>query len=162
MKINIADFWGANYYDHPAVTKDLITSTEKMLNVKLPGLLVELLTVQNGGYTSGYAFPMTQKTTWADNHVPFLELFGIVADKSILTAQNILDSELLAKQWKLPERQILLAGDDGHWWISLDYRKYINPTVRWLNVACQEDIHIANSFDDFINGLVLVDEFVIE
>lgn len=161
MKLNKPDFfWGPNYYNHPDLTEDMIGSAEKLLNVKLPGLFVELLKIQNGGYTRGYAFPMAEKTTWAENHVPLLELFGIVTDKNILTAQNILDSRDTAKEWGLPGKQILLAGEDGRWWITLDYRNGDIPTVRWITIEWKEDILIANSFDDFINGLVSVDEFV--
>jgi hypothetical protein len=162
MKINTADFWGINYYDHPTLTETMIRSAEKALNVVLPDLLVELLKIQNGGYTMGYAFPMAERTTWAENHVPLLELFGIVTDKNIITAQNILDSEYLANEWRLPGKQILLAGDDGHWWVTLDYRKGDIPSVRWIDVEYDQDIQIANCFDNFINGLVSVDEFVAE
>lgn len=162
MKINKPDFWGSNYYSHPPLTEDMIIAAEKSLNVKLPGLFIELLKIQNGGYTRGYAFPMTEKTTWAENHVPLLELFGIVTDEDILTGQNILDSEYIANEWGLPEKQILLAGDDGHWWITLDYRKGSIPSVLWIDVECNEDIHIASSFEEFISGLVSVDAFVDE
>jgi hypothetical protein len=162
MKINTFDFWGSNYYSHPALTEDMINLAEKSLNVKLPDLLVDLLNIQNGGYTRGYAFPMNKKTTWAENHVPLLELFGIITDENILTGQNLLDSQCLADEWGLPEKQILLAGDDGHWWITLDYRKGNIPSVRWIDIRCDEDMHIADSFEDFMNGLVSVDEFVDE
>lgn len=161
MNINPADFfWGSNYYDHPQLTSEMIHSAQTSLNVQLPELLIELLKIQNGGYTKGYAFPMKQKTAWADNHIPLLELFGIVTDTHMLTAQNLLDSGCLAQEWGLPEKQVLLAGDDGRWWITLDYRNGETPTVRWIDVECGEDIHIAGSFEEFINGLISVDEFV--
>ncbi len=140
----------------------MIGEAEKLMDVRLPALLVELLTLQNGGYTSGYAFPMSRRTSWADDHVPFLELFGIVTDRDILTAQNVLDSNYLAQEWGLPEKQVLLAGDDGHWWITLDYRHGPVPKVRWIDVECGDDILIAGSFEEFINGLLPVDEFVQE
>jgi hypothetical protein len=41
----------------------MVEFAEKGLNVKLPELLIELLKIQNGGYTQGFAFPTTQKTT---------------------------------------------------------------------------------------------------
>jgi hypothetical protein len=145
-----------NYYNHPPLTDDMVVFTEKTLNLKLPTTLIELLKIQNGGYTKGFAFPMTQKTSWSDNHVPLTELFGIVTDKSIETAQNILDTQFITKEWGLPDRQVLLCGD-GHWWITLDYRKGDKPTVRWIDIECEQDVHIADDFDDFINGLVSED-----
>lgn len=160
MTVNKSDFfWGSNYYNHPQLTEDMIHLAQKALNVKLPNLLIELLKTQNGGYTRGYAFPMTERTSWAANHIPLLELFGIITDKSIATTQNILDSPSVSYKCGLPGRQVLLAGDDVRWWITLDYRKGNVPTVRWIDVDYEEDIHIANSFDDFINGLVSFDEF---
>jgi hypothetical protein len=156
VTISKKDFWDVNYYNHPPLTDDMVVFTEKTLNLKLPTTLIELLKIQNGGYTKGFAFPMTQKTSWSDNHVPLTELFGIVTDKSIETAQNILDTQFITKEWGLPDRQVLLCGD-GHWWITLDYRKGDKPTVRWIDIECEQDVHIADDFDDFINGLVSED-----
>jgi hypothetical protein len=136
----------------------MIVFAEKQLKVKLPNLLIDLLKIQNGGYTKGFSFPMTEKTTWSENHIPLSDLFGIVIDKSIQTAQNILDSDYMTEEWGLPKKQILLTGD-GHWWITLDYRIGDIPIVRWIDVECNQDIHVANTFDDFINGLVTEDTF---
>lgn len=158
MTINKADFWDKNYNNHPTLTDDMITTAEAMLNVKLPTLLIDLLKIQNGGYTKGFAYPMTVKTTWAENHVPLSELFGIVTDPTINTGQNILDTAYMTEEWGLPDKQVLLNGD-GHWWITLDYRRSETPSVRWVDVECDQDIHIADTFDDFISGLVSEDTF---
>jgi hypothetical protein len=158
MPIDIENFWDDNYYNHPNLTDEMVRFTENSLKVKLPSRLIELLKKQNGGYTKGFAFPMNQKTTWADNHIPLSELFGIVTDKAIETSQNILDTNYMTEEWGLPQKQVLLTGD-GHWWITLDYRGGNNPTVRWIDVECNEDIHVADSFDDFIDGLVSEDEY---
>ncbi|QNF34942.1 SMI1/KNR4 family protein [Adhaeribacter swui] len=159
MAIDQNEFWDENYYNHPSLTEDMLSAAETILNVKLPKLLIDLLRIQNGGYTKGFAFPMAEKTTWAPNHVPLTNLFGIVADKSIETAQNILATPYMIKEWGLPEKQVLLTGD-GPWWITLDYRNSDVPTVRWIDVDCGEDIHVADSFDDFINGLLPVISFI--
>jgi len=158
MTININDFWESNYYNHPTLTDKMIEQAEKELGVKLPDTFLNLLKVQNGGYTKGFVFPMTEETSWAENHIPFDEMFGIVTDKSIDTSHNILDTEYMTKEWGLPEKQVLLSGD-GHWWITLDYRKSENPSVSWITADCDEDIHIADSFENFINGLISEDEF---
>jgi hypothetical protein len=78
MEINKNEFWDSNYYNHPRLTDDILKIVEEQLRVKLPELFIELLRIQNGGYTKGFVFPMTQRTTWADNHVPLSQLFGIV------------------------------------------------------------------------------------
>ncbi|MCA0229994.1 MAG: SMI1/KNR4 family protein [Bacteroidetes bacterium] len=153
MAIDKNEFWGDNYYNNLSLTDTMVLVAEKMLQVKLPPLFIELLKIQNGGYTKGFAFPMNTTTTWAENHVPLSELFGIVTDKARESAHNILETQYLIEEWGLPEKQVLINGD-GHWWITLDYRQSDIPSVRWIDTECDEDIHIANSFEDFINGLV--------
>jgi hypothetical protein len=158
MRFDKTTFWDVNYYNHPPLTDEMIAIAEKTLNVKLPGIFIELLKIQNGGYTKGFVFPMTEKTTWAENHVPLSELFGIVTDESLKTAHNILDTPYMTKEWGLPEKQVLLSGD-GHCWITLDCRSGIAPSIRWIDVECGEDIHVADNFEEFIYGLVAADEF---
>lgn len=153
MAIDKNKFWGDNYYNNPSLTDNMVLVAEKMLQVKLPPLFIELLKIQNGGYTKGFAFPMNTTTTWAENHVPLSELFGIVTGKATESPHNILETQYVIEEWGLPEKQVLINGD-GHWWITLDYRQSDIPSVRWIDTECDEDIHIANSFEDFINGLV--------
>lgn len=102
MTFDKTAFWDVNFYNHPSLTDDMVITSEEILGVKLPVELIELLKVQNGGYTKGFAFPMFIKTTWSESHVPLTELFGIVTDPSILTSQNMLDSEYLANEWGFP------------------------------------------------------------
>ena len=90
MKINKNEFWGDNYYNNPPLVDNMVSVAENTLSVKLPSLFIELLKIQNGGYTKGFAYPMNVKTTLANNHVPLGEMFGIVIDKAIETAHNIL------------------------------------------------------------------------
>lgn len=158
MAIDKYNFWAGNYYNHPPLTDDMVSQAEKRLAVKLPSELIELLKVQNGGYTKGFAFPMTKATSWFENHISLPELFGIV-DESFSTAQNILSTEYMTKEWDLPEKQVLLCGD-GHWWITLDYRKGDSPTITWIDTEAEEDIYISDSFKTFLNGLVPEEAFI--
>lgn len=158
MTINMTEFWDSNYYNNSPLTDKMIKQAESELGVKLPDTFLDLLKIQNGGYTKGFAFPMAVKTTWSDNHVPLTELFGIVINKESDSAHNIMLSEYMIREWGLPEKQVLLTGD-GHWWITLDYRHGDTPSIRWIDCECGEDIHVANSFDEFYNGLVSEDEF---
>ena len=152
MTINMTEFWDSNYYNNPPLTDEMIKLAESELGVKLPDSFLDLLKIQNGGYTKGFVFPMTKKTTWADNHVPLTELFGIVLDEESDSAHNIMQSDYMTKEWGLPDKQVLLTGD-GHWWITLDYRQGDIPTVRWIDCECVEDIHVTDTFDSFIKGL---------
>ena len=153
MALDKSDFWHSTRKMHPPITDGMVLYAEKELGVKLPELLIELLKIQNGVETHEFAFPMTEATTWAANHVPLFELFGIVVDLSVETEKNLFDSPALIQKHNLPEKQIIITGD-GHWWITLDYRNGDVPSVRWFDIEYKQDIHIADTFDDYIHGLV--------
>jgi hypothetical protein len=122
MAIPDDKFWGSNYYKHPPLTVEMLSAAEAQLGVKLPPAYVQLLRMQNGGYTQRFRFPMSHPTTWAEDHVPLHALFGLVTDPSIRTALNVLETDYMTQEWGLPPRQVLLSGD-GHWWITLDYHR---------------------------------------
>ncbi len=151
-------FWDENYYNNPSLSKEMVAEAENSLGSKLPVKFIELLQVQNGGYTKGFTFPMKVKTSWADDHVPLSELFGIVIEKDSESAHNIMQSAYMIEEWGLPEKQVLISGD-GHWWLTLDYRNSDNPSIRWIDTESNEDIHVANSFDEFLSGLVSEGDF---
>jgi hypothetical protein len=146
-------FWDDNYYQHPALSDEMRAVAEATLGVRLPEELISLLRIQNGGYTKGFAHPMRQPTTWAEDHVPLDDLAGIVTDPNHKTAQNLLHTEYLTQEWGLPPQQVLLSGE-GHYWITLDYRNGATPSVAWLDVESGEDIQIATTFARFLDGLV--------
>jgi hypothetical protein len=158
MPIDPHAFWGANHYNHPPLTDDMVAQAEARLGVRLPQALIDLLRVQNGGYTQGFAHPMQQKTTWAEDHVPLDDLAGIVLDPQHETAQNLLDTGYLTQEWGLPPHQVLLSGD-GHYWITLDYRNGPDPSVAWIDVECGEDLQVAGSFAEFLAGLVPASDY---
>ncbi len=70
MAVDPHAFWDSNSYDHPPLTDEMVVEAQAALGVLLPRELVDLLRVQNGGYTKGFAFPMSQPTTWAKDHIP--------------------------------------------------------------------------------------------
>ena len=147
-----SDFWGSNYYEHPPLTEEVISTAEALLGHRLPIAMLELLRVQNGGYTQGFAHPMNQPTTWAKDHVPLDDLAGILQLEHH-SPMNMVRSPDMTKEWGLPPNQVLISGD-GHYWITLDYRNGPDPSVAWIDVECGEDIQIARTFSDFLDGLV--------
>jgi hypothetical protein len=136
----------------------MLAEAETILGVKLPLELIALLRVQNGGYTQGFAHPMSQRTTWANDHVPLDDLAGIVLDPRIETPLNIVSAEYMAQEWALPPQQVPLSGD-GHYWITLDYRRSPTPSVAWIDVECAEDLHVAETFAAFLAGLVPASDY---
>ena len=157
MAIDKNNFWSTNYYNHPALTDEMVKRAESSLGVKLPDELIALLKVQNGGYTRGFVYPMSRPTSWSSDHVPLHELFGIV-DESFDSGHNILSTAYMINEWGLPEKLVLLNGD-GHWWIALDYRQGEIPSVTWFDTEMDQDIPIADSFAQFFDGLVPEDMF---
>ena len=154
-------FWGGNTYNHPPLTDEMLSHAENALGFKLPTEYVDLLRIQNGGQTAGFAFPTSVKTTWADDHVPLEGLNGIVVGDLIDSAQNLLDNEYMCKEWGLPPKQVLISGD-GHTWISLDYRTGPVPSVAWIDVECDEELQLALTFAEFMEKLVPESVFDIE
>jgi hypothetical protein len=137
MPIKATEFWGANYYNNPPVLDANIAKAEAHFGKRLPKLYLDLIRIQNGGYTQGLAFPTKKPTSWAADHVPFEEMAGIVF-RDDLPMHSIMVTDYMIKGWGLPADQILLAGD-GHTWISLDYRKRTIPAIKWIDVECEDE-----------------------
>ncbi|MBC8166853.1 MAG: SMI1/KNR4 family protein [Bryobacteraceae bacterium] len=130
----------------------MVAGAERRLGVGLPSEYLALLRIQNGGYTHGFGFPMSQRTSWATDHVPLDALNGIGGPDAELGTHNILDRDYMTEEWGLPPHQVLLTGD-GHWWITLDYRNGPSPTVQWLDVEIGEEVVVADSFATLLAGL---------
>ena len=90
--------------------------------------------------------------------MPRHELFGIVLAKLVVPDSNIMQSNYLIEEWGMPEKQVLLCGD-GHWFITLDYRKGPHPSVAWIDTEMDVDVQLAESFATFLAGLVPEDTF---
>lgn len=157
MAVDRRSFWSDAPSHHPPLTTELLHEAEQLLGVQLPVAFVELLRSQNGGATRGLAYPMPNPTSWAPDHIPLNELFGIVPEADDIL-QTILLTPYLTEEWDLPEKQVLLCGE-GHWWITLDYRQGPVPAVCWLNPDDNEDITVASSFQAFLDGLVPAETF---
>ncbi len=156
-----ASFWGNNSYLHPPLTDDLLSLAEDLLGVQLPIEYVDLLRIQNGGYTAKFGFPMSVRTSWAEDHVPLESLNGIVLGGLMRSALNLLDNTYLCKEWGVPPKQVLLSGE-GHFWITLDYRNGGTPSVAWIDVEVEEELQLAPTFAEFIDKLVPASNFQLD
>jgi hypothetical protein len=153
MQIKPSEFWGTDYYKNPKLTDAMVAEAQRILGVTLPEAFIALLRVQNGGYTRCFVFPTSRRTTWAEDHVPLDELYGIDPKDDLTRSHNILHTAYMTEEWGLPPKQVLLAGD-GHWWITLDYRKGSIPSVAWIDVEVGQDVQLAPSFEEFMAGLL--------
>lgn len=152
-------FWEIDeegYYTLKKINEAEIAKAEKKLGVTLPDTYKKLILEQNGGYTIHNAFPTTHSNSWAEDHIQFNHLLGIAED------EGIMDSAYLIKEWELPEGLVLINGD-GHTWVAMDYRKTKeNPAIHYYDVEMEEDFKLADSFDEFIEGLYTVEYSVDE
>ncbi|MGF9727138.1 SMI1/KNR4 family protein [Bacillus safensis] len=147
-------FWEIDeegYHTLKKINAEEIAKSEKKLGVTLPDTYKKLILEQNGGYIVHNAFPTTHSNSWAEDHIQFNHLLGIDED------EGIMDSAYLIKEWELPEGLVLINGD-GHTWVAMDYRKTKeNPAIHYLDVEMEEDFKLADSFDEFIEGLYTVE-----
>ncbi|MEK4020415.1 SMI1/KNR4 family protein [Bacillus sp. FSL K6-3176] len=152
-------FWEIDeegYYTLKKITAEEVAKAEKKLGVTLPDTYKKLILEQNGGNTIHNAFPTTHSNSWAEDHIQFNHLLGIAED------EGIMDSAYLIKEWELPEGLVLINGD-GHTWVAMDYRKTKeNPAIHYFDVEMEEDFKLADSFDEFIEGLYTVEYTVDE
>ncbi|PTA84760.1 SMI1/KNR4 family protein [Bacillus sp. Nf3] len=152
-------FWEIDeegYHTLKKINETEISKAERKLGVTLPDTYKKLILEQNGGYTIHNAFPTTHSNSWAEDHIQFNHLLGIAED------EGIMDSAYLIKEWELPEGLVLINGD-GHTWVAMDYRKTKeNPAIHYFDVEMEEDFKLADSFDEFIEGLYTVEYAVDE
>ncbi|MEC1119088.1 SMI1/KNR4 family protein [Bacillus safensis] len=143
-------FWEIDeegYYTLKKINESEISKAEKKLGVTLPDTYKKLILEQNGGYIFHNAFPTNHSNSWAEDHIQFNHLLGIAED------EGIMDSAYLIKEWELSEGLVLISGD-GHTWVAMDYRKTKkNPPIHYFDVEMEEDFKLADSFDEFIQGL---------
>lgn len=148
--ITLKSFWEIDeegYYTLKKINEAEIAKAEKKLGVILPDTYKKLILKQNGGYTVHNAFPTTYSNSWAEDHIQFNHLMGIAE------GEGIMDSAYLIKEWELPEGLVLINGD-GYTWVAMDYRKTKeNPAIHYFDVEMEEDFKLADSFDEFIEGL---------
>lgn len=143
-------FWEIDdegYYTLKKITAEEVAKAEKKLGITLPDTYKKLILEQNGGYIVHNAFPTTHSNSWAEDYIQFNHLLGIAED------EGIMDSAYLIKEWGLPEGLVLINGD-GHTWVAMDYRKTKeNPAIHYFDVEMEEGFKLADSFDEFIQGL---------
>jgi hypothetical protein len=164
-------FWskGPSFEVQPPLADEVVAHAESVLGVRLPHALIELLRLQNGGSVSEDfdAFPTSEPTTWADDHVPFDHMLGIGDRENI---PSLLDAPYLVEEWGLPSLVVPLSGD-GHYWVALDYRKCGpagEPSVAWFDegepsapwvATGVPELQLARDFRSFVEGLLPMDSF---
>ncbi|XVQ10572.1 SMI1/KNR4 family protein [Spirillospora sp. CA-255316] len=149
-------FWEeGGHRGQPPLTGTAVMEAEQRLSVRLPAVLLDLLSIQNGGLVaeSWNAFPTVEPTSWSPDHVPFPDLFGVGRREGVM---SVLDTPYLIQEWGLPSPVVLLSGD-GHCWIALDYRAAGvdgEPSVTWFDADFGTELALAADFRSFVERLV--------
>lgn len=154
-------------YILPPPTEIAIAATEKRLGFKLPDSFIELMRHQNGGVLKKSSFPTAEPTSWAEDHVAIHGVFGI-GDSKANSLCGELGSQFMIDEWGYPRIGVYFGDcpSAGHDMICLDYRnRGPSGEPRVVHVDQEFDYKItvlADSFEDFIKGLVSDDCFEVD
>lgn len=150
---------GVDDHTEAAPSDQLIAAIEAELGFRLPDALIALARHRNGGYLAQGAYPMSEPTGWADDHIAVTGLYalGRTATWSIV---GELGSTFMRDEWGYPAWGVGIADTPtgGHEQIMLDYRACGpsgEPRVVYVD---QEDdyrvIDVAPDVATFLAGLV--------
>ncbi len=167
---DFSDFWEDDDYslreyveDPPS--DDLVRSIEAELGgYRLPAAYIELARRHNGGTPRRTAFPTTEPTGWAEDHI---EITGILAVGRTKTYSlcGALGSNFMLAEWGYPPIGVCIADTPsaGHEMIMLDYRDCgMTGEPQVVHVDQEADYAItvlAPDFESFITGLVPAEDF---
>lgn len=151
------------YVSNPPTDK-LIAEVEEKLGYKLPKSYIWLMKQHNGGIPKNTCFPTDEPTSWAEDHVAITGIMGIGKDKDCSICGG-LGSQFMIDEWGYPDIGVAICDcpSAGHDMIFLDYRECGpegEPKVVHIDQECDYKItHLADSFEEFICGLVSDEEF---
>jgi hypothetical protein len=138
-------------YVHAPLTDALIRAAEKQLGFVLPTELLDLLRVQNGGPTR-FSLP----DSVGDLIAGIGHSFPSITDFNLSDHQEYVDFSMDG---------LVPFDGDGHWYRCLDYRNNRKtPAVSYIDVECNSEKRLADSFSDFLQlvELDLENEFVLQ
>ncbi|MFS0559763.1 SMI1/KNR4 family protein [Terribacillus sp. 179-K 1B1 HS] len=104
-----------DYYPVLEITTSDIETYEDEHGIELPSLYKEHLLEKNGGRPVFDSIPTNAPTTWAYDHGNVNVIFGHRAD------DGILDTDILIKEWGLPENIVVFAMSEDNAFFYFDY-----------------------------------------
>lgn len=151
-------------YIEAAPSDELIASVEQELGYKLPASYIWLMKQHNGGIPVNTCFPTEVPTGWAEDHAAITGIMGIGREKAYSLCGE-LGSRFMIDEWEYPAIGVAICDTPsaGHDMIFLDYREcgpQGEPKV--VHIDQENDykiVTLADSFEDFIRGLVNEKEF---
>ena len=137
-------------YLQPPLTDEAVAEAERSIGYTLPAEYLKLLRKQNGGYIR-FSLPKMVHDWIAGIGPHFPSLTGFDWDE----CQDDVSFQ--------PHGLVPFDGD-GHWHLCLDYRQNsVAPAVTYVNVECDRESRIADSFSDYLDKLQIdaSDEFIL-
>lgn len=145
---------------------ELIASVEQELGYKLESY-IWLMKQHNGGIPVNTCISTNTSTSWAHNHVAITGILGIGREKAYSLC-GVLGSQFMIDEWGYPAIGVAICDcpSAGHDMIFLDYRECGSqgePKVVHIDQECDYEITpLADSFEEFIRGLVNEEHFELE
>ncbi|MCO6044421.1 SMI1/KNR4 family protein [Aeoliella sp. ICT_H6.2] len=129
-------------YVQTPLTEALIRQTESQLGHTLPQLFLDILRVQNGGPIR-FSIP----DSVGDQIAGIGPSYPSITDDTFRDHQEYVD---------YPLDGLIPFDGDGHWYHCLDYREgSAEPAVSYIDVECNSQGRIADSFSDFLQLMEL-------
>jgi len=164
---DFSDFWHDSEYSlkeyvEEKPSDELIKSVEDELGYKLPASYIELMKLHNGGIPKNDCYPVTEFTSWAENHVAITGIMGIGRNKTYSLCSN-LGSQFMIDEWGYPNTGVFICHcpSAGHDMIFLDYSncgKEGQPEVVHIDQESDyKKTFLAKDFETFIRSLVSSD-----
>lgn len=161
---DFTDFWEDSEYARKEYVSSppddaLIAELEGELGYRLPAAYVWLMKRQNGGIPRNTNYPTDEPTSWSEDHIAITGIMGIGKEKSCSLGGSF-GSRFWIEEWEYPDIGVAICDcpSAGHDMIFLDYRHCGpdgEPAV--VHVDQEDDYkitHLADSFENFIRGLV--------
>lgn len=157
------DFWElSDYASDKYVGRRLNVLQLRLRNVflpyRLPQSYLNMLLSSNGGLPTRTCFPMSERTSWSEDHIAITGLFGLDRNKTYSITGKI-GSEFMKGEWGYPDIGIYICDcpSAGHDMICLDYRRCSRngePQVVHVDQEFGFKItFVADTFEEFIRGL---------
>ena len=143
-------------YISDAFDSNMLAEIEAELGYKLPTSYVELMKEQNGGLVKRSIFKINE-----ERYIEITGIFGIGRIKNYSLCGH-LGSKFMIEEWEYPAIGVAICDcpSAGHEMIFLDYRECGaqcengEPKVVYIDEEAEyEIIVLANTFEEFINGL---------
>ncbi|WP_342526686.1 SMI1/KNR4 family protein [Chryseomicrobium sp. FSL W7-1435] len=136
-----------DFYYKGKLTEEMITDFQQESGFVLPDTYKKLLKERNGFQLVRPFYPVSQATSWAENHINVDHILGIG------TQIGLKDSAYMIEEWELPSNKLLVFSNTAPTFVCLDYRKGGEPQVVYIDVDSNQDFVVADSFEILLKGL---------